>query len=41
MPVLFPFLFGGAFIEGYLGEGPADPDCVFPFLFGGAFIEGL
>ena len=38
--MIFPFLFGGTFIEG--GEALEDADALaeFPFLFGGTFIEG-
>ena len=36
----FPFLFGGAFIEGQRHRGEVAVR-EFPFLFGGAFIEGL
>ena len=35
----FPFLFGGTFIEAYLGENPTAGSSTFPFLFGGTFIE--
>ena len=37
--VLFPFLFGGAFIEAVAGLGGIVSPRTFPFLFGGAFIE--
>ena len=37
--VLFPFLFGGAFIEAAPHRCGAFFLCTFPFLFGGAFIE--
>ena len=36
----FPFLFGGAFIEGRWSFTATDTLSAFPFLFGGAFIEG-
>ena len=36
----FPFLFGGAFIEGPPALQHAMQPIQFPFLFGGAFIEG-
>ena len=38
--VEFPFLFGGAFIEGLDPPMMARLPYGFPFLFGGAFIEG-
>ncbi len=39
---LFPFLFGGTFIEGPLRALETCFERVeFPFLFGGTFIEGL
>ena len=37
---LFPFLFGGTFIEGYIACIPMILFLGFPFLFGGTFIEG-
>ena len=37
---LFPFLFGGTFIEGDNEVTNALVGVVFPFLFGGTFIEG-
>ena len=37
---VFPFLFGGAFIEGSAGNDARFRGYTFPFLFGGAFIEG-
>ena len=38
---LFPFLFGGTFIEGPQQNPTPEPiSPVFPFLFGGTFIEG-
>ena len=36
----FPFLFGGAFIEGIILILAGRLVHRFPFLFGGAFIEG-
>ena len=36
----FPFLFGGTFIEGYVGMYARACVRIFPFLFGGTFIEG-
>ena len=36
----FPFLFGGAFIEGEYEAALWAVIDAFPFLFGGAFIEG-
>ena len=36
---LFPFLFGGAFIEAWRKRPALPCNRVFPFLFGGAFIE--
>ena len=36
----FPFLFGGAFIEGDIFPARTTGAAPFPFLFGGAFIEG-
>ena len=39
LSVQFPFLFGGAFIEGTDEDRTRAIDA-FPFLFGGAFIEG-
>ena len=38
--VVFPFLFGGTFIEGANKLEAAHISNVFPFLFGGTFIEG-
>ena len=39
--LVFPFLFGGTFIEGYRRLYRLRPcSSVFPFLFGGTFIEG-
>ena len=41
MRAIFPFLFGGTFIEGYdRDRGGHPPIRPFPFLFGGTFIEG-
>ena len=37
---LFPFLFGGTFIEGGFRAGMTGKRTLFPFLFGGTFIEG-
>ena len=37
---LFPFLFGGTFIEGSQNQNDASTSAPFPFLFGGTFIEG-
>ena len=37
---LFPFLFGGTFIEGIDGGDIEFLRTAFPFLFGGTFIEG-
>ena len=36
----FPFLFGGTFIEGFVGITEERFTIGFPFLFGGTFIEG-
>ena len=38
---VFPFLFGGTFIEGSVQSLPLVVLVTFPFLFGGTFIEGL
>ena len=38
--VLFPFLFGGTFIEGNTQPVSPREAAEFPFLFGGTFIEG-
>ena len=38
---LFPFLFGGTFIEGQRHISNQRIDQLFPFLFGGTFIEGV
>ena len=38
---LFPFLFGGAFIEAALDPKSNGDLRKFPFLFGGAFIEAF
>ena len=38
--ILFPFLFGGTFIEGKGVQAFGNPTQEFPFLFGGTFIEG-
>ena len=38
--ILFPFLFGGTFIEGIKSGLWNSPLASFPFLFGGTFIEG-
>ena len=38
--LVFPFLFGGTFIEGRCGSSTNWPEHLFPFLFGGTFIEG-
>ena len=38
---LFPFLFGGTFIEGPPGTSRSLYLLTFPFLFGGTFIEGM
>ena len=40
-PRVFPFLFGGAFIEAFQHVEDAVPGALFPFLFGGAFIEAF
>ena len=37
---LFPFLFGGTFIEGPKATPKNTVSGSFPFLFGGTFIEG-
>ena len=37
---LFPFLFGGTFIEGQGMQANVIMGWRFPFLFGGTFIEG-
>ena len=37
---LFPFLFGGTFIEGKAALKLEKLKELFPFLFGGTFIEG-
>ena len=37
---VFPFLFGGTFIEGYSPPIRQTQQLQFPFLFGGTFIEG-
>ena len=37
---IFPFLFGGTFIEGIGLALKLDGLGLFPFLFGGTFIEG-
>ena len=37
---VFPFLFGGTFIEGSETEDGYSYQLKFPFLFGGTFIEG-
>ena len=37
---LFPFLFGGTFIEGFKIHPNTFRTLAFPFLFGGTFIEG-
>ena len=37
---LFPFLFGGTFIEGHWFSLLGGWQVLFPFLFGGTFIEG-
>ena len=39
--LLFPFLFGGTFIEGNMPFTVQGVKGTFPFLFGGTFIEGL
>lgn len=36
---IFPFLFGGTFIEGVEGARRYAAATAFPFLFGGTFIE--
>ena len=38
--MLFPFLFGGTFIEGLPVIADVVKNIRFPFLFGGTFIEG-
>ncbi len=38
--VVFPFLFGGTFIEGAINREVHGVTFSFPFLFGGTFIEG-
>ena len=38
---VFPFLFGGTFIEGQIMGDSLPLDALFPFLFGGTFIEGV
>ena len=38
--LIFPFLFGGTFIEGSTGKDEEPGADAFPFLFGGTFIEG-
>ena len=38
---IFPFLFGGTFIEATLLAAPSMRDALFPFLFGGTFIEAF
>ena len=41
VPEIFPFLFGGTFIEGLRPHPePSRRSPKFPFLFGGTFIEG-
>ena len=37
---VFPFLFGGTFIEGLITCFKNKGEAGFPFLFGGTFIEG-
>ena len=37
--MLFPFLFGGTFIEALIGISHGFLVFEFPFLFGGTFIE--
>ena len=37
---IFPFLFGGTFIEGFKTYALQVASQTFPFLFGGTFIEG-
>ena len=40
LPLGFPFLFGGTFIEGIEAHPDIPAVELFPFLFGGTFIEG-